>query len=687
MKIDVNMQLSHMLANEIARNGEESAIIDTIHTLQTPVTRDSIDLDIQRVFHITLPKERLSLHIRNMLSDGRLCERNNSLVLSPTALETINQKILQNETIEQKALALWIEQFSISIGRQLTDVEETGLKSIIIKFVARFFLTHGAGCYDFISGNKMQEIEKLDEVASAVVDSSISSVGTIQNNDLIGFLTTIFTTEKSIEQESFLLIQLRKAVHYISTVVDESTINVLISSFNGIVVYLDTSILYRLLNFQREQRYKSIMQLYTYCKAAKMKLKVFQCTVDELKRRIAFDASVITKYPVPVSFASIGYKCRTDENYISTFWKERAKTGITAEDFNFQYSDILALLDHLNIEVETETQMDNECVEQLRTKVRSYGTFSNDDEKSYNAVEHDAECLAQIIARQRKNATSALEARTFLLSTDWSLVRLQRFDHDYKDRTDMVVLPSQLMQIFCLSTPQEDYFEAFLGLFASAHVGFGTNQLDNEQVQQIMGRVAYYSDRPEFAQRVLCNQLIQQKFADQETEEKKVAIVDDAIKEEIEKLESEKEQATCALEQAQDAVKNAQHRLTQSLEEKQVQQKESEQVIARLTADYEKRLRESQKAIEELQVDREKQVQIIQQRQEDAKETANRLLLYERQINELRKYYIDVQHRRNIRKMIVCSISLIISVIVFLLMATLITLAVLLLFSKYDSIC
>ena len=145
-----------------------------------------------------------------------------------------------------------------------------------------------------------------------------------------------------MEQEAYLLIQLRKAIQYISMVVDAPTIDALLSSFQGIVVYLDTSILYRLLNLQGEQRFHSIKQLHSFCQAAQMKLKVFQCTVDELNRRISYDAKVIEKYPVPVSFASIGYNSRTDENYISTFWKARAQTGITAQDFNFHLADLLA---------------------------------------------------------------------------------------------------------------------------------------------------------------------------------------------------------------------------------------------------------------------------------------------------------------------------------------------------------
>ena len=105
MQIDVNMQLSHMLANDIARSGEESAILDTVHALQRPVTRDSLSSDIQEVFHITIADSKLAAHVKNMLLDGRLIERDFTLILSPSSLETITQQIISNEAwLHQKEL-------------------------------------------------------------------------------------------------------------------------------------------------------------------------------------------------------------------------------------------------------------------------------------------------------------------------------------------------------------------------------------------------------------------------------------------------------------------------------------------------------------------------------------------------------------------------------------------------------
>lgn len=213
MQIDVNMQLSHMLANDIARSGEESAILDTVHTLKRTVTRDSLSADIQEVFHITIADSKLAGHVKNMLLDGRLIERDSALMLSPASLETITQQIIGNEAIEQKALSLWIQQLETILDRHLNDVEATSVRRIIVKFVARFFITHGAGCYDFINGIKAQNTEKLDDVANLIVESQENCVVTgLSKQEFSHFLVSIFSKDKTVEQEAYLLIQLRKAM-------------------------------------------------------------------------------------------------------------------------------------------------------------------------------------------------------------------------------------------------------------------------------------------------------------------------------------------------------------------------------------------------------------------------------------------------------------------------------------------
>ena len=86
-----------------------------------------------------------------------------------------------------------------------------------------------------------------------------------------------------------------------------------------------------------------------------------------------------------LSIAAIGYNARIADNYISTFWNERKTTGISAEDFNFRYSDVISLLDQYSITIDSENYVEDKKlgtqVAHLRKKVAEYGTF-RDDQKS-----------------------------------------------------------------------------------------------------------------------------------------------------------------------------------------------------------------------------------------------------------------------------------------------------------------
>lgn len=160
-----------------------------------------------------------------------------------------------------------------------------------------------------------------------------------------------------------------------------------------------------------------------------------------------------------------------------------------------------------------------------------------------------------------------------------------------------------------------------------------------------MGRVAYYSERPDFAKRVLCNQLIQQKFAEQETEEEQAAIVDDAIREEIEKLEAENERIANDAQQSQVEIGELRDELSRSQAEKDNQREANEQLIADLKKEFERQHTESLKEIAGLKADKATQDRIIAQGEQTQADTKRRLSEYEHRVDTLQQFYDDVQKK------------------------------------------
>ncbi len=136
-------------------------------------------------------------------------------------------------------------------------------------------------------------------------------------------------------------------------------------------------------------------------------------------------------------------------------------------------------------------------------------------------------------------------------------MKVQRYDYEYKNKADIVVMPSQLLQLFGMTSPTQDYLETFLGLFSSSRMYFGSNALPNEKIQEIIGRVAMFrGTTPAYAERVLTCQLIQASFEQKETEEDKTSLIDDAMIIEVEAMELEIGEKGKALELAQTESKN-----------------------------------------------------------------------------------------------------------------------------------
>lgn len=601
MTIDVNIQLSHMMASDIGAMGDETAVIDTIYQSHGTADRNNLASLILQYFSISMDHGRIQKVLRKLINEGTIIDFKGALSLSPATLDSLLTTINTNEATQTVATNQWIADYEQLTGFVFTTPEELKcFKDTILEFIRRFFLTQGASSYGLITGDKHTDMSKVDEIVSKVV----SQCTKLSSDSLVQYLTNFFARSTTNEQRSFLFQQFKKAVQYLSMVVSPETKNRLYEAFDGVVLYLDTSILYRAMNLQGINRYEAIMSLFSFCKDAKITLRVFQCTVEELKRRINYDARVIEKHPTPVSFSSIGYKARHEDNYISTFWKEQSETGISASDFNFKYKDLLSQFDLLGIEIDEDSKLFSEEHKEkfntLRPIVSKFGSFDIDDRKSESAVDHDTECMVLVEQMQKKNATTAIESKFLFLSSDWSLMRLQRHDQEYKNRTDIVVLPSQMMQILYLSTPSIEYYEAFIGMFASSRSLFGTSLLNNEQMQEIMGRVASYSQNPSFAERILRNQLIQNTFAAIEKEEERSSTIDEAIRDELAQMEIDLNKQTEIIKAKDNEIAKKEQELKREQKHRSVQTESLEQSKSRVEnlekriADIEEKTRQTE---------------------------------------------------------------------------------------------
>lgn len=630
------VQLSHLVADGFDVQGDESILIDIFAENNGKILYANLSTEVRRLFQITMSEARINAALRRMNSDGRIIQNRNHYIASEKLMAEITQNKQHNETIENTALNEWVIAYE-NKNPELVDDEKDQLKTKIAVFIKTVFIKHGVESLDILTGESKNAALNIKQIAAEITEDVSSPF----KDRCYIFLINIFSDPKTQNQNEYIMRLFNKAVRYVSLVMDKPIIKAILNRFNGLTVYLDTSVMYRLMNLQGESRYKSIKEIVEICKVNGVILRFFQHSVAELARRLNFEASIIDKYPTPINLAYIGYKMRTSDNYISTYWKARMETGVSTRDFNARYSNIRAILKSLEIEVD-ETDYNGiqqvcEDRDKLRPKVVNFDTDKEDERKSYNAIEHDAFTLAIINYLQKKDVDTIVDSRYILLTVDRSLIALQNLDHDYKNKQKMAVLPSHLLQIMCFTQPEKDYYGAFMGLFSSSSSMFGSSALTNAQISDILNRIGFYDGvTQKLAEDILSNELIQKAFSKPADDEDLDDLIHEALIEAAQDTESKLEETISAF----DRLKSQQEELYSEISR-------SKSAMANQAEEYEKKFREMEERINILMGQKEETHKLVELlRDEKAASDANA-----RTISQASRQRIsELEHERAIKE-------------------------------------
>ena len=251
--------------------------------------------------------------------------------------------------------------------------------------------------------------------------------------------------------------------------------------------------------------------------------------------RDRFDAKILNDHPIRTDLAKYGYTFRTEDNYISSYWRKAAKSNISTRDYNESFADPSIIISQQHgIVIEKESDMTEEFLTLVREFFTKIRTLTKDEEKSDSATWHDAHCLATVSMSQMPHVASAIESKCLFLTTDRQIIDLQMADHELKTRIPLALTPSQLMQLFSFSTSSGDYTEVFVTLFSSVSIRKQNLQYDNVIIQEILSRISHYEYyKPEVAERILENQLLKGGYNPNADDLEKEETIYKAISEEL----------------------------------------------------------------------------------------------------------------------------------------------------------
>ena len=96
MAIDVNMQLSHMISDDLGIAGTESAIIDTLNIIRKEATEKDLPKLIENTLHIVVSTADIHRGVDRLYNEGRVYKEQDRILLSPTTIEELNATSLKN---------------------------------------------------------------------------------------------------------------------------------------------------------------------------------------------------------------------------------------------------------------------------------------------------------------------------------------------------------------------------------------------------------------------------------------------------------------------------------------------------------------------------------------------------------------------------------------------------------------
>lgn len=521
-------EMAHLNEKTISDKSCMAIIIDTVMSAAQPFTKKQLSREIESAFQVIVDESRLKSMIENLIrSDTLQISADGILRLNPIE-EARVKKVNQDELkLRDSACARWVEEVSDNTCYSQDLKDELALALPI--YLRSVFVRHGVASYMLLSSNVNVSDFNIDEIAKMVSNAFSED----NRKEISNCLPTVFSHLDDETIMEYVRHNINMAVGYISEVISKDTADQLSESLSGLVLYLDTSTIYRFLNLQGQERYETVKKTIALCKEAGVSIRVSAVTQKELSNRLKFDAKVLQKYPHTTNLEQLGYKYRTSENFISTYWKSHMDSGISVQDYIDYYTNYEALLEAEGILLEKQQVEEERLIQRAKEIFGKLSLRDPNHEKGDYSLWHDAYNMAYVQKMQRFDAKTALDTGCLFLTTDHSLTRLQQEDHELKAMPPVSISPSQMLQIYSFSRPGMGYEETFVKFFQSSSLG-SSFLYDNDDIHEILSRISHYkAGNLAVAEKILSKLLLESKYKNAQTEEEKEEVVYKEISDEL----------------------------------------------------------------------------------------------------------------------------------------------------------
>lgn len=518
----VTSRLAHLIpcADKMSINRKCEFICNTLYySSGQPLNIDEIIEMQETLLGIKMYIDDVEEGLGQLEQVGHVDRYDDKYSLSDEAKRSIENNRFDQNKLKDTVINKWVNERIKSNYPNFSPKDVDEIIQDLLKFLEDLFIYHGMQSINLLNNHKFEEFDVPTIISN--LPERANRISNIRENEF-----RIFLGLGDDNVREFLHNYIQKTYIYMTVVCDPQILAVLKKRLKNKIIYFDSNTIYRLLGLQGEKRQNILKSVVSLCHEYELSLRIHNQTFHELKRRIKYDSDYLMKHSYDVELAKVAARhYHTVENYVTTFWDQSEKNGVTMEAFIERYNNFDLLLGEYHIIIEEEpTDLPDDFkknVNELKAKLRKIKTRHDKSEK---ALEHDAYSLV-LIELLCKGYYKFIDYPAWLLTSDSSVIKYYELKSNNESITPKEILPPHLIQLlqFTTTTTNLDYEQAYVNIFTKKFIKCEMlkNNISSGTIHEILGIINMHrGDKPDIAKKILSNTLLMKKYKNFENDEK-----------------------------------------------------------------------------------------------------------------------------------------------------------------------
>jgi exonuclease VII large subunit len=517
-------------------------VLHALADLSAAATPETLAASIRSRLGIAIEIGNVVDAIGRLDADGKLRRENNfAVALGSDARREIQEQTRSGDQLRRVLTAEWLDSIDQTLSSRMQErlnaLQRVQLEADLDLFVSQLVRYHGVEVATFLypaaDALRNQLLLEDDSLYSVLGPSADEVLSALRREFLPRFVR-----EATPRRAVYIADRLHRAFVLQVLQVDASASQLFRDAITPKDLFLDTNFVFRALGLQGEVLRTTAREVLTLSKRLGHDLWITTRTLAELEYVVKQQSEWLARGPdIPEYLAGVASEFIARNDYVSAYWKNRVRTGITANEFRERFSNIQLQLENLEISLFALEGSNLPSAEQIT--VESSALKSYKPSADHRVVEHDV--FHKLFIERRRESKAGrepfgwYEATDLFLTFDNSLptYALERAGQQYAHRVPFCLMANEWLQLLYFVCPDVDIEPTtFVSLINSPYLEsyFSASAIDRDVVRRIVGTMAEVGEyRPEVARKIFTDRAIRKRLNAARNQEE-VAMLKEAIR-------------------------------------------------------------------------------------------------------------------------------------------------------------